>query len=332
MGKRIAVIGAGGMARVRARALLATGQAELCGIASRHRETACACGADLGCNACFDDYRRLLDTRPDAVLVEVPHAAQDEIVPWALEHDLHVLIGGTAAGSVAAGQRIAELARRRQRVVEAGYEQRYSPLWETARALLRDGALGQLVALRSIALWNGDPATWYYGQQASGGMPLTHMTYCFLNPLRWLAGDPVSVSAFANRKKHTAPGLITEETCVANLLFPGDVLCSMTAGFVSAPGLPGWSITIIGTAGALDLVPAENGIGTLTVYGQGQPQVRTFADARDPFLVQAETFLAALDGRNDCRNPPAETLGDLRVVEAIVTSVREGRTVTIPQA
>ncbi len=29
-------------------------------------------------------------------------------------------------------------------------------------------------------------------------MPLTHMTYCFINPVRWLAGDPQFVSAFAN--------------------------------------------------------------------------------------------------------------------------------------
>ena len=330
MQKRIAVAGAGGMARVRAKAFLATGCATICGVASRHVETARALGAEVGCSDAFADYRRLLETRPDALLVEVPHAAQDEIVLWGLEHGLHVLIGGASAGSAATGRRIAELASRGRRVVEAGYEQRYSPLWETAQAMLADGTLGQPVAVRSIALWNGDPATWYYSQHASGGMPLTHITYGFLNPIRWLVGDPLCVSAFANRKRHTAPGLIQEETCVASLLFADDVLGSLTAGFVSSPGLPGWSVTLIGTDGALELCPAENGIGSLTVYGKsGQPKTLDFPGARDIFVVQAEAFLATIDGAPACRNTPADTLADLLTVEAIVTSAREHRTVEV---
>ena len=331
MQKRIAIIGAGGLARLRAKAILATGRATICGVASRRLASAQAFGAEIGCAACFDDYRRLLETRPDAVLVEVPHGVQDEIVLWALESGLHVLIGAAPAGSLAAGQMIADLAARRNLVVEAGYDPRYSPLWETARQMIRDQAIGRLVAIRSIALWNGDPATWYYSQKESGGLPLLHMTYCFLNPIRWLAGDPVEVSAFANRKRHTAPGLLNEESCIANLLLPDDVLCSMTAGFVSAPGLPGWSVTILGTTGALELFPVDNGIGFMKVYGNGEPQTIEFPNARDPFTVQAEAFLASLDGGpNVCRNTPAETLADLRTAEAIVTSIHEHRTVSLP--
>ena len=73
--KRIAVVGAGGMARVRTRALLSTGQVEICGVAARRLATAQKLGAEIGCVAsvCFDDYGRLTDTRPDAILVEVPH-------------------------------------------------------------------------------------------------------------------------------------------------------------------------------------------------------------------------------------------------------------------
>ena len=328
MTKKIAIVGAGGMARLRGNALLAVGGAAICGVAARHLERARACAATLGCDAAFDDYRRLPETKPDALLVEVPHAAQDEIVLWALENGLHVLIGGTPAGSLAAARRIAALAREQRLVVEAGFEQRYSPVWETAREMLRHGDLGDLAAIRSIALWNGDPATWYYSQQASGGMPLTHMTYCFMNPIRWLAGEPVSVSAFANRKRHTAPGLISEETCVANLLFPGNVLCSATAGFVSAPGLPGWSVTLIGTAAALELTPADNGIGSLTLYRGTHPEPRSFPAARNPFEVQAEVFLSTIGGGpSGCRNTPAETLGDLRLVEAILASIVDRRTV-----
>ena len=41
----------------------------------------------------------------------------------------------------------------------------------------------------TMALWNPDPDEWYYDQEASGGMPLTHMSYCYLNAVRWILGQ-----------------------------------------------------------------------------------------------------------------------------------------------
>jgi predicted dehydrogenase len=328
--KDIAIIGAGGMARVRARAFLATGKARICAIASRHLATARALGAELGCTACFDDYRQLAAARPDAVLVEVSHAAQDEIVLWALEQKLHVLIGSVLATNVRNAERILALSKQHRLVVEAGCEARYSAPWVAAKALLDGGELGALVAVRSLVLWGGDPATWYYRQADSHGMPLTHMTYGFVNPVRWLAGDPSAVSAISNRKLHTAPGLVTEETCVANLLLPNDVLYSLTAGFVKpAANLPAWNATLIGTQAAVELDLRENGVGRLIVYRGEQTDCREFPGAADPFVEQAAAFLGGIDGGSGCRNTPAATLGDIRVAEAVVTSIREARTVKL---
>ncbi|MHB9134225.1 MAG: Gfo/Idh/MocA family protein [Armatimonadota bacterium] len=325
--KRIAVIGAGNMARRRAEALLATGQAEICGVAARHIDSAQQFGAEVGCDHRVDDYRQLLVDRPDAVLVEVPHAAQDAIVRWALDAGLHVLIGGPLATASGVGEEIRDLAARRGLVVEAGYQARYMPLWEQACNLLQKGMLGNLVAVRTIALWAGEPASWYYAQEASGGMPLTHMTYCFLNPLRWLLGDPRQVSAFANRKGQTSPGMIDEETCVANLLFPDDVLCSSIAGFVKPGELPSWHVTLIGTQAILELHPIDMEGGNMTMYAGPAIHHTDYSAAPDGFVLQAQAFLAALDGAPTCRNTPEDTIGDLYAAEAIVTSARDKRTV-----
>jgi predicted dehydrogenase len=327
--KRIAIAGAGWMAGVRARALLSTGNVEVCGVAARHLSSAQRFGAQVGCEACFDDVHRLIATHPDALLVEVPHEVQDEIVHWALEQNLHVLIGGSLATTLAAAEEIEQLARQKHLVVEAGYEARYSVAWETARQTITGGDLGQLVSVRSIALWAGDPNSWYYHQRASGGMPITHMTYCFVNPVRWILGDPRHVSAFTNRVKHTAPELVSEENCVANLLFDGDVLCGMTAGFVAPREMPAWSVTFIGTRGAVEVMPNEAGTGSVVVYGDSHPERRDFTGGPNAFDVQARAFVAALDGLAECRNTPSQSIGDIRVAEAIVTSAREKRTVDL---
>jgi predicted dehydrogenase len=275
----------------------------------------------LGCDQCFDDYTALLGTSPDVVLVEVPHGAQDSVVLWALEQGLHVMIGGCLAASCASAEEIRQMASSRGLVVEAGYQCRYTPLWEEARSLVREGQLGEMVAVRSIALYDADPHSWYYRQNDSGGMPLTHMTYGFINPLRWLFGDPLCVSAFANRLRHTGPGMVNEETCAANLRFANDLVCSMTASFVMPGRIPGWSVLFLGTECAMEVFPSDD---TLTLYQGPRLETKRLA-ARDPFEVQAEVFVGAMDGLADCRNSPEETVGDIKVAEAIVTSAREKR-------
>lgn len=326
----LAVVGAGFMARRRTEAFLATGRVAICGVAAAHAERARSFGDTVGCQFCVDDYRRLAEAAPQAVLVEVPHHVQDEIVLWALEAGLHVLVGGPLSASVAGGEAIFAAAESRGLVVEAGFEARYKSAWEEPRRRMAAGEIGRPVAVRSIALWDGKPESWYYHERESGGMPLTHMTYCFLNPLRWLFGDPTHVAAFANRKKHTAAALVREETCVTSLRFPDEVLGSLVAGFVLPGGTATWNLEILGTEGMLEIAPTEMDAGGYTLYRGGRrvEEVDCSSD-QDAFQRQAETFLDAVAGDDRCRNRPADTLGDLRVAEAIVTAVREGRTVAL---
>jgi len=324
MAKRIAVIGAGTLARLRTRALLSTKKVIVCGVAARTLASAREFGKEIHCDSCFNDFRELIKTAPDAVLIEVPHGVQDEIVLWVLKQGWHVLIGGCLATTFATAQKIRQIAARKRLVVETGYEARYSAMWAAAKRQITGGILGQIVAVRSIALWNGAPTSWYYQQQSSGGMPLTHMTYCFISPIRWILGEPLCVSAFANRIKHTGRGLIQQETCVANLLFGNNVLGTMTASFIKPGDVPGWSVMLLGTQGALELFPEQN---TLTLYRDKDKETQDFSSEQDPFEVQAETFIAALGGRNECRNTPRETAADVRIAEAIVTACRKKATV-----
>ena len=322
---RLAVIGAGSMARVRSKALLATGEVMLCGVASQHRSTAEAFGSELGCESCFDNYANLSDVSPDAVLVEVPHGVQDQASEWALQNGYHVLIGGCLAGSESAARRIAATSREKGLVVEAGFESRYSTIWGTAKDVVVSGAIGRPVAVQSFALWDADPGTWYANELRSGGMPLTHMTYCYINPLRWIFGDPVKVSAFGNRMKNTRDGAVQIETCIANLLFPDSLICTLTAGYVMPEGAPDSSVFILGTEGWCSLAPAE-GVVAVRRMNQGE---ETYHESDDPVEIQAEVFIRAMLGENNCRNTPESTIGDILVANAIAESALDGKQIPI---
>ncbi|OFA05590.1 Gfo/Idh/MocA family protein [Duganella sp. HH101] len=326
---RLAVIGAGMMAGRRSRAFAATGRAQIVGIAARRLSSAQAMGAALDCTHCYDDYRRLLDCEPDAVLIEVPHQGQDELVLWAIGQGLPTLIGGPLAASVQGGEAILRSARQAGVPVECGFEARYKAVWETAKALLHAGRIGRPIAVQSMALWDGDPDSWYYNQAASGGMPLTHMSYTFINPLRWMLGEPLRVSAFANRIKHTAAHHVREETCVAHLQFPNEVMCSMLAGYVKPGSCDAWRLTIVGTEGVMELQPTEMDNGCLRVSHGNEIDTYEFAEAPDAFVSQAHAFIDLAWGGPFGRNAPEDSLRDVQVAQAISDSAREGRSIEL---
>lgn len=329
---RIAVVGAGNMARVRGQAFLDTGRAEICGVAARRRETAERCAAELGCAVFGDDYRKLAGTRPDAVLIEVPHRVQDEATMWALDAGVDLLIGGCLASSVENGKRIVELADRSGRIVEAGFQRRYDPAWEEIRRLVAGGELGPPVMAVTMALWNPEPDAWYYDQEASGGMPLTHMSYCYLNAVRWILGRPTTVSAMANRKRNTAPGHVTEETCGALIGFENGAFASATASYIGPEGMHDPQPRFICANGGIQTnAESPPGEDAITVYREGCSEVRSFGAEPSSMVRQAHAFLDAMESRRQALNPPEDALLDVEIAEAISISAEEDRTVSLEE-
>ncbi len=324
--QRIAIVGAGNMARARGRALLDTGRAEICGVAARRAQRAESCAAELGCDVFCDDFRRLEEAGPDAILIEVPHRVQDEVSIWALDAGYDLLVGGCLASSVENGHQIAEIAARNSLIVEAGFQRRYDPAWEKIQRLVAGGELGAPVMAVTTALWNPDPAGWYYDQEASGGMPLTHMSYCYLNAVRWILGRPTTVSAMANRLRNTAPGRVEEETCGALIGFENGAFASATASYIGPEGMPDPQPRFVCTEGGI--LPGEDSI---TVFHGGHSEVLTFANEPSPFVRQAAAFLDAIEGRSEARNPPTDALLDVEIAAAVSVSAKEHRTVSLAE-
>ncbi|MBV8368256.1 MAG: Gfo/Idh/MocA family oxidoreductase [Candidatus Eremiobacteraeota bacterium] len=320
------------MAHRRLEALLATGGVTLCGVLAGRPERARALAERFGGAPVFEDVDDMTAARPDAVLVEVPHDVQDAIALAVVGAGAHVLIGGPLATTASAGRALAAAARSRGVVVEAGFEARYKRVWETAKELIAAETLGRLVAADAVALWAADPASWYYDEDASAGMPLTHMTYCFVNPLRWLLGEPDGVMAVANSVVHAGGRFVREETCAALLRFSPGLPVSLVAGYVKSAEHDSWRVTLRGTAATLELLPSETGPGSLRVLRGEAAEARVFAPGEDGFAAQARAFVEAVGGAGACRNTPRDALGDLTVVEAIRRSAREGAFVPISAA
>jgi predicted dehydrogenase len=312
------------MALHRGRALLDTGRAQVCAVASRRLAAARDCAEALGCDAAFDDYRELARSEPDAVLIEVPHLPQDEITLWALAAGYDVFVGGNLAVNSQVGARIVELAADRGCLVEAGFQRRYDAAWEEIHRLVRDRELGDPVMAVTMALWLAPAGSWYADQHVSGGMPLTHMSYCYLNAIRWIMGVPTVVSALASAGVLGEAGRVQEETCAALVGFDNGAFVSATASYIRPAKMNDADPRFICSAGGVQVQG-----DTLTVFRGAQSETRSFDAEPSAFVRQAHAFLDAVESRTAARNPPADALVDLQVAEAIALSARERRTVTL---
>ena len=184
----------------------------------------------------------------------------------------------------------------------------------------------------TTALWNPDPDGWYYDQEASGGMPLTHMSYCYLNAVRWILGRPTTVSAMANRLHNTAPGHVLEETCGALIGFENGAFASATASYIGPEGMPDPQPRFVcAEGGILPNAGDASGKDSITVYREGRSEVRAFANEPSPFVRQAAAFLDAIESRHKARNPPEDALLDVEIAAAVSVSARERRTVSLAE-
>lgn len=99
----------------------------------------------------FTNYEDLL-ARPDvdAVVICLPNALHAEATIQALRQGKHVYLEKPLATSLADADRILDTWRGSGLVGMMGFNYRFNPLYQSVRALLRAGRLGEVVAARSV--------------------------------------------------------------------------------------------------------------------------------------------------------------------------------------
>jgi predicted dehydrogenase len=146
---RFGLIGFGLIGRMHARTLLKLDEAQLAAVSDVYEPRRDACRElvpDINRHA---DFRALLDDGSlDAVIVATPdhwHALQTMLACAAgrdvlVEKPLHLFVGE--------GEWMQQVAAKHRRVVQVGTQQRSGPHYQTAKQLLRDGAIGDIVCVQ----------------------------------------------------------------------------------------------------------------------------------------------------------------------------------------
>ncbi len=306
---RIGVIGAGFMGRQHIGFVREARGAELVAVADPAADD-----DEFGC-ATFESTAAMLGSaKPDAVIIASPNRFHVDTAIECLEAGAAVLVEKPVAADHAQAIRLTEAVARLDGRLLVGHHRRHHPAVARARSAIRDGALGQLVAVNGI--WSARKDDGYFTDlpwhsQPGAGVMLINVVHD-LDLLRHLCGEVTEVQAL--RGSH-ARGLQVEDTVSLNLRFESGAVGGFLAsdagvspwgwdqGTEETPAFPftpdSVAYQFVGTRGALSLP----NLATYT-YGESaspdwhSPLSRTYLSypPRGSFQAQLDHFLDVARG------------------------------------
>jgi predicted dehydrogenase len=185
---RIGIVGCGLIGRKRAEA--ARGH-EIVAVADLDRGRAEALAETCGA-AASTDWREIIKAAPEMIVVAVMHDQLAEIAASAASAGCHVLVEKPGARSAAELQAVADAAAASGVRVKLGFNHRFHPALQKARALVDAGVAGKLLYIRGRYGHGGRlgyEQEWRMRRALSGGGELIDQGAHLIDLARWFLGD-----------------------------------------------------------------------------------------------------------------------------------------------
>lgn len=354
---RVAVIGAGGIARLRHipgfKRAEALGLAEVVAVADAIEASARSAADDLGVASWATDYRELV-ARPDVDVVSVatPNVSHEEISIAALEAGKHVMCEKPLAMNYAGAVRMAEVARQRGRRTAVNFRYRWVPAARFLFDVIKQGEIGDVyhVYMNYLngARANPDaPIRWRHTRAVAGSGVLGDLASHMIDFAHVVAGPIRRVNAQLRTFTTERPteggqraAVDVDDACTLVVEF-----ASGAQGVISASGCAlgrgnHQRVELYGTKGAAiyEIERWDRGGDHLRLcLGPGHARHTAFADVPvppehagsnplDPFV----DFVRAIHEGRDAWVTFDDAVRAQEVLEAAERSHREGRWVDLP--
>ncbi len=271
----------------------------------------------------YHDYREMLKTNLDGVIIMTPHGLHYQHIKESLEAGKHVLSEKPFVTQPDQARELIALAAERQRLLMVSYQ--HPRLWpyRYAHRQIADGNLGDILFYSGqITQQWGAFGGWRLSATLSEGGMLVDTGSHFVDIMLYLTGmKPETVAAFNDNDG--------EQIDIINgavIRFNGGRVATLAA-VGRGPTL--WNITIVGTKGTIEIWDRDNirHIGADNYVGWiGTPRhnlVPPEGERPESTTPQAE-FVAAIE-RNDLgASDAARGLAVAELTQAIYASAREG--------
>ena len=334
---RWGVLGAAGIAKIALiPAIHAARNARLVAVASRNPAQAERDLADLDVPRIAPSYEALIaDPAIDAVYIPLPNHMHAEWAMRAADAGKAVLVEKPIGLDEAEARRVLEHCATREVPVMEGFMYRFHPQHARVLQLIAAGAIGEVREVRahlSVDLMSGGDTGNVRFKPAWGGGTLLDMGCYTTEITRMIFGrEPLAVRAWWD----VDPVLGIDLTTAAILDFGEGCIGTMSSSFkANAQG----RYEVIGTRGTIEvprgIIPGLTTRLSETIIvimdADGRRREETLP-AADHYQLMIEAFGDAILSGKPAPRTPAQSLGNMRVLDAIARAARDGIVVAIAQ-
>lgn len=271
----------------------------------------------------YDNFDRIADNPDiDVVYVVLPNSMHREFTVRAADAGKHVWCEKPMALTVEECREMIEACRKNKVRLSIGYRMQHEPNTQEIIRYGRENTFGIIRHINANAGYSGGSGDHWKLRKEMGGGAMYDMGVYPLNACRYVTGEePVAVMAqhFTNR-----PEVFTEvdETTLFQLEFPGGAVASCSTSFGMSMNL--LHVTAVNGWYRLEPFQSYSGIQGITSRGTVLDQKIPNQQAR-----QMDDDALAIIRDKPLLVPGEEGLRDIRVVEAVYKSAKEGRRVAI---
>lgn len=322
MGLNIGIIGCGLIGAKRAACCIAPHR--VAAVADLDPVRAAALAEKTGARVESDGLRLCRAKDVDAVIVATAHDRLAEFSRAALEAGKHVLVEKPGARRAEELDAVAEAALRAGRVVRVGYNHRFHPALQKARAIFESGALGPLMFMRGRYGHGGRigyEKEWRANEAISGGGEAIDQGVHLIDLARWFLGEFPHVQGYAPTYYWD---MQVEDNAFMLLRTAQGQAAFLHATWTEWKNL--FSLEIYGRVGKLqvDGLGGSYGPERLTYYKMlpqmGPPEIEQWEFPGDAsWAVEFEHFLRAIRGEPAQGATLADAQATLRIAQRIRT-------------
>jgi len=287
-------------------------------VASRDAASAREMAGELGIQKAYGSYEALLaDPEIEAIYNPLPNHLHVPMTLAAAAAGKHVLCEKPIAIESVEAERLREAPP--DVLITEAFMVRHHPQWQHARALIREGAIGELRAVQvNFFYFNDDPHNIRNKADIGGGGLLDIGCYAVVAGRYLFEAEPVRVVSLIERD----PTFRTDRTTSALMDFGAGRQLAFT---VSTQLAPSQRIRAYGTKGSVEIeipfnAPADKPVRIFlddgSLPGGGSAQVVEFPPI-DQYQLQGEAFSRAIRGVEPLAYGLDDALQNIRILDAI---------------
>ena len=290
---------------------------EVVAVASRDLERARTFAAQHSIPIALGSYAELIARDDlDLVYVPLPPSAHLEWCTAALANGKHVLVEKPFANNAQDAAQMAAAARAAGRHLIEGFHYRFHPLFGTALAAVRGGAIGRIRHVEAIFNANlpDTPGELRYIEELGGGALMDLGCYC----MHWIrtvtADEPTVVSA---RARCTTPGV--DLAIEAELALTSGPTASLKCSMQPEDGVLFRRLRVIGDQGVLEMDnPVSPHAGaSLSIESDAPSSPQLVSGGETTFHYQLRHVLEVIEGRAQPLTGGEDAVNNMRAIDAV---------------